>query len=90
MVLKTWTNSFCLLCAGVEKVVEGDLVYSVEGDRDFPVEAAMVKPEEIERTFLNQEVGNTEVVLEDAVDVDVASESLGKVKVLVTSRVFSS
>jgi hypothetical protein len=78
------------LCAGVEKVVEGDLVYNVEGDRDFPVEAAMVKPEDIERTFPNQEVGNTEVVLDYAVDVDVASEGLCKVKVLVTSRVLFS
>jgi hypothetical protein len=78
------------LCAGVEKVVEGDLVYNVEGDRDFSVEAAMVKPEDIERTFPNQEVGNTEVVLDYAVDVDVASEGLCKVKVLVTSRVLFS
>ena len=70
--------------------MEGDLVYNVEGDREFPVEAAMVKPEEIERTFPNQEVGNTEVALDDVVDVDVASEGLGKVKVLVTSRVFLS
>ena len=70
--------------------MEGDLVYNVEGDRDFPVEAAMVKPKEIERTFPNQEVGNTEVVLDDAVDVDVASEGLCKVKVLVISRVFFS
>lgn len=69
--------------------MEGDLVYNVEGDRDFPVEAAIVKPQEIERTFSDQ-VGNMEVVLDDIVDVDVASEGPSKVKVLLTSRVFSS